>query len=189
MDKRNSQRIRNILRGDITGKTVISVGYDKETIERKEGDVWEENGKKWTIKGGLKQTYSALSDLRESCMMPLFCPKCGDIMKKTQDRKSWYIMGVCFDCMIENDTQMMIAGGFEKYEKDIVDRNRIELIKETKDFLNEFASVAGSNHYVAENGDIEDWGLEQNQKNIESIVKKQLKKIKKIEGKLKNEKT
>ena len=28
------------------------VGYQKKTIERKEGDVWTENKKTWTIKNG-----------------------------------------------------------------------------------------------------------------------------------------
>ena len=36
------------------------IGYTKEYVEHKEGDVWEENGKQWTIKNGIKQTVTKL---------------------------------------------------------------------------------------------------------------------------------
>ena len=34
--------------------------YVKKQEDHKEGDVWEENGKQWTIKNGIKMTISKL---------------------------------------------------------------------------------------------------------------------------------
>ena len=46
------QRARNIITGQTGNRTKVQSGYEKKQIEHKEGDVWEENGKKWTIKDG-----------------------------------------------------------------------------------------------------------------------------------------
>ena len=37
-------------------KTTQSAGYRKVEIDRKEGDIWEEDGRKWTIKDGCGNT-------------------------------------------------------------------------------------------------------------------------------------
>ena len=42
--------MRNIITKDYSAKTSTQIGYTKEYVEHKEGDVWEENGKQWTIK-------------------------------------------------------------------------------------------------------------------------------------------
>ena len=34
-------------------KTIQSAGYRKVEVDRKEGDIWEEDGRKWTIKNGI----------------------------------------------------------------------------------------------------------------------------------------
>ena len=49
------QRVRNIVNKDFTASTKQQSGYKKVTQRHKEGDIWEENGKTWTIKNGLKQ--------------------------------------------------------------------------------------------------------------------------------------
>ena len=38
-------------------KTTQSVGYTKVQEFHNEGDIWEEDGRKWTIKNGVKQKY------------------------------------------------------------------------------------------------------------------------------------
>ena len=48
------QRVRNIVNKNFTAKTKIQAGYQKALIKYIEGDVWEESGKSWTIKNGLK---------------------------------------------------------------------------------------------------------------------------------------
>ena len=47
---RDVQRMRNIITKDYNAKTTTQVGYSKAYVDRKEGDVWEEDGKKWILK-------------------------------------------------------------------------------------------------------------------------------------------
>jgi 23S rRNA-/tRNA-specific pseudouridylate synthase len=60
------QRMRNIITKDYTAKTATQIGYSKTQIDHKEGDVWEENNKQWTIKNGIKQTVTRFDKLKES---------------------------------------------------------------------------------------------------------------------------
>ena len=69
-------RIRNLVKGKYGSKTQQSVGYSKKQNFYKEGDIWEENGRKWTIKDGIKQNITVLDDAKKAYNMPLFCPKC-----------------------------------------------------------------------------------------------------------------
>jgi uncharacterized protein (UPF0128 family) len=63
--ERDVQRMRNLITKDYGAKTGVQIGYTKENIERKEGDVWEENHKTWTIKNGIKQTVSKLDSVKK----------------------------------------------------------------------------------------------------------------------------
>ena len=56
--KRDVKRARNLLSGKTNERTIKGVGYSKKNKFHKEGDIWEENGRKWTIKNGLKQNIS-----------------------------------------------------------------------------------------------------------------------------------
>ena len=62
--KRDVQRMRNIITGNAGGSTGTQVGYTKQLQDYHEGDVWEENGKQWTIKNGIKQTITKHDKLR-----------------------------------------------------------------------------------------------------------------------------
>ena len=48
--QKDVNRMRNLISGKVTDKTAIQSGYEKHQETHKEGDVWEEDGKKWTIK-------------------------------------------------------------------------------------------------------------------------------------------
>ena len=63
--ERDVQRMRNIIKKEYTAKTTTQVGYTKSFVEYKEGDVWEENGKQWTIKNGIKQTITRFDKLKQ----------------------------------------------------------------------------------------------------------------------------
>ena len=52
--KRDVERLRNLIKGKSGNKTTTGIGYKgEESISYKEGDIWEENGKKWTIRFSL----------------------------------------------------------------------------------------------------------------------------------------
>ena len=69
--ERDLTRMRNIITKKTGDKTVTSVGYTKAEEIHEEGDVWEENGRKWTIKNGIKRNVRKI----ESAAIPLLCPK------------------------------------------------------------------------------------------------------------------
>ena len=58
------KRIRSLVRKDHTSKTKNQTGYKKSFSLRKEGDVWEESGKSWTIKNGIKQNITKLDKVK-----------------------------------------------------------------------------------------------------------------------------
>ena len=63
--QKDVNRIRNIVNKKYGDKTQLSVGYQTKKQDHKEGDIWEENGKQWTIKDGIKQTYTKLDSLKK----------------------------------------------------------------------------------------------------------------------------
>jgi hypothetical protein len=79
---RDVQRMRNIITKKPGDKTGIQVGYSADYVEHIEGDVWEERGKKWTIKNGIKQTVTRFDDIKKKVFTPISCPKCNTPMVK-----------------------------------------------------------------------------------------------------------
>jgi bacterioferritin-associated ferredoxin len=163
--ERDVQRMRNIIQKDYTAKTVTQVGYTKTQVEHKEGDVWEENGKKWTIKNGIKQTITRFDELKKVLNLPLTCPSCGKAMKNnTLNKKMWPIHSKCFDCVIAYETDLKRQGKFEEYAKSLISGGVKQYIKDLEDALIDFANE-GDDQFVTEQGDIETWkgkGLDKN---------------------------
>jgi predicted ATP-dependent protease len=116
--KRDVQRMRNILSGDTANKTRVQAGYEKENKVYVEGDVWEENGKTWTINNGLKQTITKHDKLRQIIVMPLKCPECERAMKVNDlNKKMWSIHNKCFDCVVEYETHLKATGNMKSMLK------------------------------------------------------------------------
>lgn len=156
--ERDVQRIRNIVNKKYGDKTVTQVGYTKESIDHKEGDIWEENGKKWTIKNGLKMTISKLDLVKKLLQIPLTCPKCGKAMKKKNlDTKMYSIHKQCFDCVIQTETKLRLEGKYEEYVKNMVQRNASSYISDLEQVLEDMINDTSSEHIVNENGETESW--------------------------------
>jgi hypothetical protein len=157
--QRDVQRMRNIITKNYGDKTVTQAGYTKETIEHKEGDIWEENGKQWTIKNGLKQNITRLDNIKKSLIIPLTCPSCNKPMKNdTLNKKMWPIHKMCFDCVITMETKLKREGKFEEYERNMTRRGIETYIKELEEALLELSlSTTEDESIVTESGDIEHW--------------------------------
>ena len=54
--KKDVTRMRNLITGKSGEKTQVLTGYEKKNESYKEGDIWEESGRNWTIKNGIKAT-------------------------------------------------------------------------------------------------------------------------------------
>ena len=160
------QRVRNLVKKDFTSKTKSQVGYQKQFKRYSEGNVWEENGKQWTIKNGIKQNITKLDKAKKLARIPLACPKCGGPMKHHLAKKMYKIHGFCFDCTIDYEAQLREAGLYGEYEKNFMQGN-------IKTFLNNIEAytlslLENKSDYVTEQGDVEDW------KNDSSIQKEKL---------------
>ena len=80
--KQDVERIRNLVQGKYGEKTRSSVGFSKKEEFHQEGDIWEADGRVWTIKNGIKQNITKLDKAKKAHVMPLLCPKCNRVMKK-----------------------------------------------------------------------------------------------------------
>jgi hypothetical protein len=151
--------MRNLITKNYGDKTVTQAGYTKEIIEHKEGDIWEENGKQWTIKNGLKQNITRLDNIKKSLIIPLTCPNCSKPMKNdTLNKKMWPIHKMCFDCVITMETKLKREGKFEEYERNMTRRGIETYIKELEEALLELSlSTTEDESIVTESGDIEHW--------------------------------
>lgn len=155
---RDVQRMRNILTKDYGAKTGVQIGYTKENTERKEGDVWEERGKQWTIKNGIKMTVTKLDVVKKALQMPLVCPTCHQPMNKSRlDKVMYSIHKQCSDCVIKHETELKRQGKFEEYQQNINKQSVAYHIKEMENVLLELALNQSDESFVTEAGDIETW--------------------------------
>lgn len=159
------QRVRNLVNKDFTAKTKFQTGYQKAYVHRKEGDVWEESGKMWTIKNGLKQNITKLDSAKKAIRIPLSCPKCGGPMKHWLAKKMYKIHGFCFDpCTVEFESNLKKAGLYEQYEKRMMSGNIKSFISDIEAWVLE--SFDDKITMVTEQGDVEDWkGMDSSYKN------------------------
>jgi len=154
---RDVQRMRNIITKKSGDKTGVQVGYTPEYIERKEGDIWEVDGKQWTIKNGIKQTTTKLDGIRKRVTMPLTCPKCKQTMTNRLDKVMYPIHSVCFDCTIKHETKLKIEGKFEEYQMNMNKQSLSYHLKEMENALLELLMSSSEESFVTEGGDIETW--------------------------------
>ena len=156
--ERDVQRLRNLVSKNYTDKTVTQVGYTKAQTDYKEDDVWEENGKTWTIKNGIKMTITKLDLVKSTLQMPLTCPECKRAMNKGRlDKHMYSIHKKCSDCVISHETELKRTGKFEEYQKSILSRGIEVHIKEMEDILLELSLGINEGSFVTESGDVEEW--------------------------------
>ena len=154
--RKDVDRARNLIMGKTGASSETQVGYKKKRIEYKEGDVWKENGKTWTIKDGIKQTISKLDIIKKEVFMPLCCPKCGKVMKKRLDKPNYKVHKMCFDCVIEFEHKLRINGKYEEYLNQLKLKNRLTEINEMENMFLELANQSNDG-FISERGEIERW--------------------------------
>ena len=186
--RKDVERMRNLIKGD-TGKSAeLQVGYTTKKEDHKEGDIWEENGKQWTIKDGIKQTATKLDRVKKEAIMPLFCPNCGSLMKKRLDTKMYKIHKTCFDCVIEMEHKLKIEGKYEEYEKNMVANNADNYLDDLETFLLEKINESNT-QFVSERGEIERWKGGVDKEEFASKMKEDFKGFREKVKEYRNDKT
>lgn len=176
--KSDVQRVRNLVNKDFTAKTKIQSGYTKSSKRYKEGDIWEDGGKTWTIKNGLRQNITKLDSAKKALRVPLCCPKCGGPMKHHLAKKMYKIHGFCFDpCTVEYEGSLKKAGLYKQYEKRMMQGNMKAFAKDIEQWAIELVNTRDT--FVTENGEVEDWKNNNNsfEKTILSNLKDYLKHL------------
>ena len=154
--RKDVQRARNLIMGNSGASTGIQIGYNKKIEDYKEGDIWTEGKKTWTIKNGIKQTISKLDIVKKEVHMPLCCPNCGKVMKKRLDKPSYKIHKKCHDCVIEYEHKLRIRGEYNNYIKNLKTKNSLDIVDEMESYLLDAINSSNSG-FVSEDGVIEKW--------------------------------
>ena len=154
--KKDVQRARNIITGNTEARTTKGIGYNKKYKHRVEGDVWEEDGRTWTIKNGLKQNITKMDKFKKMGKLPLFCPECNTLMKKNLDAKVFPAYQKCFDCVVDYEAELQKQGKSKEYFDDIHNKHISNIQKEYENFIKEKMNE-GSDSYITERGDKESW--------------------------------
>ena len=151
------QRVRNLVNKDFTSGVKVQTGYRKSTKKYKEGDIWEESGKQWTIKNGIKQNITKLDEAKKALRIPLRCPKCNGSMEHWLAKKMYKIHGFCFDpCTVDYERSLKKAGLYKQYEQRMIKGNAKQVIDDIERWSLE--SVNDKHTFGTEQGAIEDWG-------------------------------
>jgi hypothetical protein len=154
---RDVQRMRNIITGKTGDRTQIQTGWEKNNQDHKEGDVWEENSKTWTIKNGIKMTVTKLDKIKDLVLMPLCCPACNNVMKiNDYNKKMWGIHKKCFDCVIKMESEIKRLGKWDEYCSNIMNRNKNAELDDLEAALEQWVDEQDS--FVSEQGEVEKWG-------------------------------
>ena len=175
--RKDVQRARNLIMGNSGASTGTQIGYNKEIKDYKEGDIWTEGRKTWTIKNGIKQTVSKLDTIKKEVFMPLSCPCCGKIMKKRLDKPNYKIHKKCHDCVIEFEHKLRIQSEekYQEYLKNLEYKNSIDILKETEELLLGLVNNISNKNHVSEDGVIEKWVGGVDKKQLISKVKSEFK--------------
>lgn len=178
--ERDLQRVRNLATRKFGDKTTTTVGYKKQQTERKEGEVFEEDGKMWIMNNGIKVTFSKLDLVKKSLQLPLLCPCCSKPMRHNLDKKFYFIHKKCFNCVIDYETKLRLEGKFDVYAQTIIRSNASAFIRDLEQELEEFLQQ-GLDTYVTEQGDIEDWNSNsEGKKLIEKELREYIASIKAV---------
>ena len=182
--RKDVNRARNLIMGKTGASTGTQIGYNKKIEDHKEGDIWKEGRKTWTIKKGIKQTISKLDAIKKEVFMPLCCPECSKVMKKRLDKPNYRIHKMCHDCVIEFEHKLKIRGEYKKYKKTLIANNSLNKVDEIESYLLNAINTSNEN-YISEDGVVERWVGGINKKELTKQVKEASKiRRKHIEKKL-----
>jgi len=148
----------------------------------KEGDVWQERGRTWTIKNGIKQTVTKMDAAR----VPQWCPKCEKVMNTSLDDTTYYAQGQCHVCVIKEETRMRIAGTFDDYVQKKFQKAQVDYVREKLEFLKAVRNELKKPQFHFMDGRFEEWDvdLETAKKDLDHDIEGFTKLLKKLEENL-----
>lgn len=168
--ERDVQRLRNLIQGKQGEKTRSSVGFSKADEFHEEGDIWESDGRTWTIKNGIKQNITKLDKAKKAHVMPLLCPNCKKVMKNRNDKPFYNLHKKCFNCVVDFEHDLKKQGKWEEYQRNVKNSELDNRIAEFKLWVKEKLEESNDS-FVSESGEVEKWVGKVNKDKVEEHVK------------------
>ena len=168
--ERDVQRLRNLIQGKQGEKTRSSVGFSKADEFHEEGDIWESDGRTWTIKNGIKQNITKLDKAKKAHVMPLLCPNCKKVMKNRNDKPFYNLHKKCFNCVVDFEHDLKKQGKWEEYQRNVKNSELHNRIAEFKLWVKEKLEESNDS-FVSESGEVEKWVGKVNKNKVEEHVK------------------
>ena len=163
------QRMRNLITGKYSNKVTNQVQSKTYKAKREEGDVWEENGRTWTISDGIKESISPYDDVYQDLLTPLTCPKCKNVMNKKLDKVYYPVYENCFDCEVDKRDALEKDGKLDEYLKpkkdDFLDKSFEEFESAIRN------KIATDINDAAENGDEQNYEGGYDEEAVEKFIK------------------
>lgn len=153
--ERDVNRVRNLINKNYNEGTRVGSGYTRSYKRRREGEVWEEDGKTWVIRNGIQEVKEDLQEVRDLTKIPLFCPSCENTMTGQVNKKMYKIHGKCLNCVVEYESLLRQTGKYKEYERAIMTGNLQSFTKDLEYFVRE--SLKEIPEFFTENGDKEVW--------------------------------
>lgn len=161
-NKSNLDTVRSYLNNERPFTQVGYVGDINKYLIRKEGETWTDSGgKNWIQTKSGPQTVTPLMDMiREETNDK--CVKCEREIRwgNKYDRKMFNKTSKCFDCLVEEETQLRIKGQFKLYETRKLLENEVSYLKDIKQKLKESKEYLKTEQkitFVNSNGMVEEW--------------------------------
>jgi hypothetical protein len=117
--------------------------------------VWVEDGKKWTIRDGIRENITKLDKFKKVAV-PLFCPSCKQVMDKQLDPHYYKSYGTCLDCRTTFETKLKLEGKWEDYVTEAYNKEIDGYIEDYKAYMQDALSESNEG-YITEAGDIQKW--------------------------------
>jgi hypothetical protein len=191
----NIEMVGKMLKGE---RPFVQVGYSGDAnkyIIRKVGEQWVDGkGKEWVQTESGPQSITRLLDMVRAETNDK-CTTCGrEVRWGTKlDQKMYRKTHKCFDCLVEEETQLKIKGEYKLYEQKKMLNNELAFLsdirvklKESKEYLE--SDDSKTLKYVNSTGMVEEWSNEVRAELTKNVKKDWilcLKKIKDAEKKLK----
>lgn len=161
------------------------MNYEELNIERKIGDIWEENGKQWKmLPGGIIMSVPKVS----SNIIFDYCKECKKRIETKLDKHYYNFREKCFDCGIKEETKMRINNTWKEFEQELIGKNVDSYFDNIKKEIDEYVdSLIDDNinsQYVGQNGDVDNWwegGI-----TPEEVKKRMYEQIDEFKNKIKN---
>jgi hypothetical protein len=189
----NIQIVKNYLDGE---RPVLQVGYSGEAEDNKPreiGEIWTDSkGRTWRKTEYGKSSVTPVMDLinaenKKTCK----CCKADIRWGSPQDEKIYNKTQMCFDCLIEHETNIRLKGKWKEYETRKVFENQLAYVSDVKQKIKdslEYTKKTRVLTFVNSNGRVEEWEDNRRDDLLKDLKKdhvKCLKTIKKLEGEIK----